>query len=388
MDPDAFARDCIDVPITPANDKARDKLQAGGWDALDPRQWTEKPPDREWIVDGWIPRRVVTGLYGDGATGKTTLEQQLMTSMATQRDWIGLPTAKGRTLALFCEDDDDEHRRRQWAINNSMGVSPNDLGDMRMVCRFGRDNVLMRFGMAGETVLTDVFEQFDSICASFQPDLVILDPASDLFGGNEVSRNQARQFVQQAPGAYARKYGCGVLVGAHPSQYGKSSGEGTSGSTGWNNAFRSRLYLERLKPDNGLPVDDDVRILSRKKANYGPLAGEVTLRWQAGMFVPVASVTDATMAGKDVIGRMLDAIEAAAKAADEGKGMPYSSAAQTEPQGRYLPALAPRLFGVPKREAAKLLQGWINNGHVMVDDFDKKTGLRGLRVLHRFDWEM
>ena len=39
-------------------------------------------PDREWIVQDWLPIGCTTADYGDGGVGKTLLSQQLMTSTA------------------------------------------------------------------------------------------------------------------------------------------------------------------------------------------------------------------------------------------------------------------------------------------------------------------
>jgi hypothetical protein len=58
---------------------------------IDPRNWSGKPlPAREWLVENWIPMNHVTALYGDGGMGKTLLAQQLLTSVATGREWLGL----------------------------------------------------------------------------------------------------------------------------------------------------------------------------------------------------------------------------------------------------------------------------------------------------------
>lgn len=88
----------------------------------------------------------------------------------------------------------------------------------------------------------------------------------------------------------AIRHGCAVMVLAHPSLSGLNSGSGTSGSTGWANSVRSRLYLERIKPE-GYEADPDARVLSTKKANYAPVGEEIAVRWQAGVFVAAAPET-------------------------------------------------------------------------------------------------
>src|ERR1700722_13711786 len=102
-------------------------------------------PERQWIVQGWMPVGYTTALYGDGGTGKTLLAQQLMTSCATGRPWLGLAAKKCKVFALFCEDDEDELHRRQDAINQQYGIDFSDLADMRWVSGVGADNLLVTF---------------------------------------------------------------------------------------------------------------------------------------------------------------------------------------------------------------------------------------------------
>jgi RecA-family ATPase len=74
-----------------------------------------------------------------------------------------------------------------------------------------------------------------------------------------------------------------VLLLSHPSLSGLNSGNGSSGSTAWNNSVRSRLYLERVKEGDYEP-NPDARRLSTKKANYSRTGGEITMTWCGGVF--------------------------------------------------------------------------------------------------------
>jgi RecA-family ATPase len=66
---------------------------------------------------------------------------------------------------------------------------------------------------------------------------------ADMFSGDENSRPQSRQFIGLLK-RLARKHDCAFLLLAHPSLTGLNTGSGMSGSTGWNNAVRSRLYSD------------------------------------------------------------------------------------------------------------------------------------------------
>ena len=242
-------------------------------------------PERRWILPDWLPVGHTTGLYGDGGTGKSLLSQQLMTHTATGRPFLGMDVEPVRSFGVFCEDDEEELQRRQAAINASLGIEFSDLDAMRWVSRVGSDNLLMTFE-SGVGQLTPFWNQLHEAVTSFGARLVVLDTAADLFGGNENDRGQVRQFVQGACTRLAQAIDGAVLLCAHPSRSGMSTGTGDSGSTGWNAAFRSRLFFQRLEasPDDPEP-DPDVRKLTRKKANYAAANADLEVRYQGGAFV-------------------------------------------------------------------------------------------------------
>ncbi len=254
---------------------------------LRPVTWPDKPesiPARPWLVPGLIPDRNVTMISGDGGIGKTLLAQILLTTTqaATNARWLGTEVKVRKAVGIFCEDEPDELRRRQHAINTHLGIEFGDLEGRSIISRAGEDNVLMEFDRyEGRGEETHFFHQVMNYAIDFGAQLVTLDSLHDLFAGNENSRPQARQFINML-----RRLAIGidgaVVLTAHPSLSGLSSGSGLSGSTAWNNAVRSRLYLERLRDDDG---DDDRRILRTVKANYGPTGGRIQLRWQDGVFV-------------------------------------------------------------------------------------------------------
>ncbi|WP_428391485.1 AAA family ATPase [Lichenicoccus sp.] len=242
-------------------------------------------PERAWIVPGWMPLRTVTLNYAQGGEGKTLIAQQLMTSAATGHRWLGLIVNQCRAIGLFCEDDADEMHRRQEAINRSYGIHFRDLEDMRWSCPVGDDNTLIRFEPDGTPVFTERFHDFRDQAEKFCPGLVVLDVAADLFGGNENVRQQVSLFLKTGLGSLARDLNAAVLLNAHPSRSGISSGDLDGGSTGWNGAARSRWALITPRAEEGGPLDENARILMKKKANYSRRGDEIKLRWSDGVLV-------------------------------------------------------------------------------------------------------
>ena len=89
----------------------------------------------------------------------------------------------------------------------------------------------------------------------------------------------------------ARDSGAAVLLLAHPSVAGKAIGEGTSGSTGWNNSVRSRMYFKNVKKEDTRESADDIRELEVMKANYAKKSEVVRVRWERGVFVRVSELS-------------------------------------------------------------------------------------------------
>jgi RecA-family ATPase len=243
------------------------------------------PPAREWLVEGLIPMGTVTFISGDGGLGKTLLGQQLIMAAALGAVWCGRPTRQMPAVALFCEDEAEEIHRRAVPIAEHFGIAVSDprLKACGFLCELGEDNAMMRpatneSGPAFET--TRMYDTIKDWARRRQARLIVLDSLHDVFTGNENYRPEARAFVQVLT-SLARAINGAVVVLAHPSLTGLDRGSGTSGSTAWNNAVRSRLYL--TQPDSA--EDDETRILRTVKANYGKTGETIVLRRRKNVFV-------------------------------------------------------------------------------------------------------
>ena len=223
---------------------------------------------RAWLVEGLIPAGNITLISGDGGSGKSLIAAQLCASTVLGRSWIGSePIAKGSALYISAEDDLPEVRRRMADIARHHEVSMRDLRGLAVVSLADRDALLAVPGRNRATLEpTPLYAALAARIAALRPALVVIDTLADTFGGNEIDRSQARQFNMT-----------GVVL-AHPSQSGMSSGSGTSGSTGWSNSVRSRIYMKR---DEQKP---DVRILELMKSNYGAIGERITVQWDKGVF--------------------------------------------------------------------------------------------------------
>lgn len=239
-------------------------------------------PEREWLVRGFIPHRVVTLLSGDGGTGKSLLALQLAVATGTGTPWLGKEIERpGKALFLSAEDDDDELHRR---LEDICGGDLSGLNNVHIKSVVDEDPLLASFDKQNKIQMTTLYKRIADAVANMRPTLLILDTLANLHSGNENDKAHAMQFVNKLK-VLATKYRCAVVLLAHPSLSGMANGSGSGGSVGWTNNVRSRLYLSRIQNAEGVELDTNERVLTTTKANYGAKDSKIEMLWQGGRFV-------------------------------------------------------------------------------------------------------
>ena len=334
-------------------------------------------PQREWHVEGLIPAHNVTLLMADGATGKSTIAVHLGALTVLGRPWFGRACKQGPVLYLNAEDDLDEVHRRLDAVTAHEGVEFAALDGLVIVPMAGRDAVLAApDARDGLLKPTPMFAALRDRVAAERPALLILDTLSDLFGGDEIKKVQARQFVTMLRGL-AVDFRMAVLLIGHPSQSGMATGAGTSGNVAWSNSVRSRLYLERVKTAEGLEIDPDVRTLTVKKTNYSQAGLSITLRWQDGVFVseigaPPRAGPGLAAHAEDVFLDLLGQFER------EGRNV------SATPSNTYAPKLFaehPDGHGVNKKAFQTAMNTLLSQRRIAVDEFGPPSKRRSRLVI-------
>jgi RecA-family ATPase len=264
-------------------------------------QFKDMPvPLREWFVKDRIPMGDVTILSGDGGTGKTLLALQLCVDGTREHGaWLNAVIDNpGNVMFVTAEEQRDEVHRRLRRILDHRKLDFDALAGKLHILTMPDEQELDRDGNVLLAVLdpktgaikpTTLYHRLLNDAVRMRPKLIVTETAADLFGGNEINRNHARAFVSLLR-RIAMRSGAAVLLIMHPSVAGMSSGTGTSGSTGWNNSCRSRMYFHKPKmskdDDGGEEIDKDLRQLDVMKSNYGPPGETVRVRWKDGVFVP------------------------------------------------------------------------------------------------------
>jgi RecA-family ATPase len=259
---------------------------------VDMSEWhiDEAVPPREWGVLDLFPRRNVALLSGEGAAGKTLLLLQLGVAHTLGRDWLGTLPELGPFLYFGAEDETDEIHRRLADILKHYGADfPSLQGDLHLLTFAGEDAVLGHADNTGLVKPTPLFDRLLKAVTEIKPVLIGIDTSADVFAGNENDRSQVRQFVGMLR-KLAMQANAYVIVNSHPSLTGISTRTGLSGSTGWHNSVRARAYLTTVKTDKDEEPDPNLRTLEFKKNNYGPIAKSIALRWEHGVYVPVAGI--------------------------------------------------------------------------------------------------
>jgi RecA-family ATPase len=241
-------------------------------------------PDREWLVRDLIPARNVTLLFGDGGTGKSLWAMQLGAAVVTGKLIFGHLVQQGRVEFISAEDSQDELHRRLIDIARENTTTLDELAGLHLTSLAEADALLAvaEDNRGGTLVATPLYYELESMIAESRPKLVVLDTLADVFGGNEIIRSQARQFIGMLR-RLCLQYDCTIVVLAHPSLSGMD--RGTSGSTAWSNSVRSRLLFRRVHEKDGREADEDARILEVCKSNYGRVGLQIPMKWRAGAFV-------------------------------------------------------------------------------------------------------
>lgn len=231
---------------------------------------------REFVIERIAPLGEVTMLFGPGSGGKSLLGQQLATVAAGGLDQcLGLAVMRTPAVYLTCEDDAGELHWRQEHLCRALRLPMASLADKLHLTSLRGElgNELATFSHDGNMSTTETFGRLARLIGDAEAKLAILDNVAHLFTGNENDRADVTRFVNLL-NRLAGQTGAAIILLGHPNK----AGDEWSGSTAWNNAVRSRLYLEHDEVT-------DLRTLTLPKANYSRKGQVVEFRWHDWAFV-------------------------------------------------------------------------------------------------------
>ena len=241
-------------------------------------------PARQWAAgkdgDGWVPLGDVTFLYGPDGVGKTLLAGQICLAAARGGDLCSIPFQKMPALLIACEDDEGElHRRFE-----KQGKRPKD--QVYFASFGGYDTRLNRRPHDDQD--TPFYQYIARKLEEMgdEPKLLVLDNLFQIYQGGYIDPAEIAPFINFYCRRLALDHNATVIVLAHPSMSQKQSGEGGYGGVGWSAGVRNRLYFDFLRDERGNKISD-IRLLSRKKANYATVHEQnegIHVRWDDWKF--------------------------------------------------------------------------------------------------------
>lgn len=237
------------------------------------------PPLFAW--EGLVPLEHVTIFGAHGGTGKTITMLTLAVCAALGRPLFGIPTRQANVVFFSGEDGANRLRFLLHFVCRSLDVRIEELaGKLHLLDAASHDPTLFAEVSAlgqreGQT--TAAYTALREFLDAQQAGLVIVDNASDVFGGSEIARAQVRGFMRSLA-KVARELQAAVILLAHvdkgTSRQERTGTEGYSGSTAWHNSARSRLFMRREQ--------DGSLLIEHQKHNLGSLHAPIRLIWPEG----------------------------------------------------------------------------------------------------------
>lgn len=236
----------------------------------------EHPAAPGFLIDKIVPRNEVTLLGAHGGAGKSTLMLTLCAHVAAGVQWGPFPVMQCRAVYVSLEDRPEVVRYRLRNIIDAYSLNADAvLGSLSIYDGHDSDAVLaVEVNEHGVRQLepTPGMARVAEVCHG--AGLIVVDNASDAFGGNENARAEVRAFIRMLA-KVARSNDAALVLLAHIDKSAAKYGDNQnaySGSTAWHNSVRSRLAL--LRDKHGI-------VLEHQKTNYGALAEPVRLAFIA-----------------------------------------------------------------------------------------------------------
>ena len=250
--------------------------------------------EREWLIPNWLPANTATMFTGDGGAGKSWLTLQVVCQIASGfnnaflNPEFPIPSEpdesiepKHIVLATY-EDEPAEIKRRIQALASGMNWILESLDtiqqylhivDMRGIGSVWGPGMGKHIALTGDLLFAG--EAIRTICEERNAKLLVMDPLSGAFGGNENDRTAVYDFVSSFRG-WGDAAKCALLVIGHLPKGAEGRAAGFSGSTAWEASARSMWMLSKQNAGDSKNPKEYWALL-HTKSNYAPLQNEKPL---------------------------------------------------------------------------------------------------------------
>lgn len=206
-------------------------------------------PPRPWIVPGLLLQGSLTGLVAPPAAGKSTFVLALAIGMALGRlDFLGLEVRgePRKTVLVNNEDDEDELRRRMYAICISNGLDWSKLHEQLVIHCPDDGSGFLAMGRHPETrklAVTKRFQEFEAVLERENADIFIFDPFVEMSDALENDNTEVAAVMKRfrATARYKRRAGLIVHHTRKPPQASTDSFAGDPHSARGGSAFHGNV---------------------------------------------------------------------------------------------------------------------------------------------------
>jgi archaellum biogenesis ATPase FlaH len=282
------------------------------------RSWKERivnhqgPP--EFVIDGHVPRGIMTTMYGKDGLGKSTLTVLLAIQLAVGRSaLLATPKPPQRVLYISPEDPERAVIDRFQRIVKMLDLTDEEFElveqNFDMPDMTGADITVMKFDREGEANPRPFAQQLQARLETDELDLVILDPISDVYSDNESDFTKVAAMMRHL-NKLAMTSDTAIMLIGHPA---KDEASTYGGSRAWSTKSRSRLLLHKNEGGGFLK-------LSQLKSSYGPTKDDVDCLWDPnwGVLKPVDNFLAEAVAMKNLVPAINDLMTGIEILADRG----------------------------------------------------------------------
>jgi hypothetical protein len=177
-------------------------------------------PPRNWIVPGFLLRKMLTVLVAPSGSGKSLLTLHLALALASNIEWAGWrPREACNVLVVNAEDDVDEMKRRIAGMLYYMTIDQQAIAERFVIADNPDGVVLARFDARTKTLVrTPLVETLLQLIVLNRIDVIFVDPFAETFEGDENSNSELK-WAGMLWREIARKTNAAICLVHHTKKY-------------------------------------------------------------------------------------------------------------------------------------------------------------------------
>jgi hypothetical protein len=375
-------------------DWVKDLLDGGGGqrdpgplpEVLDAGDDVGKPPPRAWLLANVFARKFLSTLFGDGGVGKSALRYAQYMSLAIGKNLTGEHVfQRCRVLIVSLEDDQEELRRRIWALRIKYNIKQEELkGWLFLWAPGARGGKLMELDRRGNPVEGRLSDNLRKLVTERNIDFVGIDPFVKSHGVGE-NNNTGIDMVVQVLVDLCHELNIGADVPHHVSKASRAGGEGEPGDANRGRGASAMKDAARLVYTLNVMTKDEAKVfgireedrwayvrMDKGKVNIVPPSRQA--KWFKLVGVPIGNESAMYKHGDevqtvecwtppDVMGEMSDAqmneiLDTINDGFPDGSRYTHAGSARNRAAWKVVVDVVP---GMNEQQAREVIKTWLKN---------------------------